>query len=258
MMRDALPYKVGDRIGKLVIVERVAGGSKGRRWLCECDCGGASIRYSAEIARATRDGLVVACRECTFAAVSELRARIVDARRGRWTKTWARLGTIWSAKNEMQLEHRVGRDLAEAGHLPPRPAFPMSRGELLAIGAIPSAAEVIAAQRIAYLYPLDGRGSLEWNCHECGARFERGLGCIACLEPVCRPCVRAEKHVCAESYGNDRGMTRDELGRQMPPPDPGAPWRGSNGGPVSRERARQIEAVALRNLRKALEALDIP
>jgi hypothetical protein len=52
----------GVRIGKLTLVERVAG--SGGRWLCVCDCGGEAIRSGASLFEAMTAGREIGCRSC--------------------------------------------------------------------------------------------------------------------------------------------------------------------------------------------------
>ena len=95
-------------------------------------------------------------------------------------------------------------------------------------------------QRAAYLYPIVAPDDHAYRCIDCGSYFERGLGCVECLEPTCVTCVRQEKHACVESLTDERTLTLVGAAQK-----------------VSRERIRQIENGALAKLRSSLVVREI-
>lgn len=62
-----LPSLVGQRFGKLVVIEQADTNSQGkRRWLCQCDCGNRSIVIGANLTRGTtRSCGCLRCRDLT-------------------------------------------------------------------------------------------------------------------------------------------------------------------------------------------------
>lgn len=54
--KEALAPKIGQRFGRLTVIER----KKGGRWLCQCDCGGQTTRKPSEMKKSTLAG----CNNC--------------------------------------------------------------------------------------------------------------------------------------------------------------------------------------------------
>lgn len=156
---------------------------------------------------------------------------------GWWKYFYAQTGTLWSLSASLLLGKQVLADLErEFGELPPESINPedcqMAHvGDLLDRRPGTRPQMNVKQQLITFLYPIaDLTGDWEWACVHCETRHSSGLGCIECLEFICRDCLRAEAHKHPDGIA-----TLQEVGYYFE---------------VGRERARQMEEGALRKLRE--------
>ena len=235
-----LHTRVGVRYGELK-VEALLGQhiTRGNRWLCRCDCGGMAIRYTSSLNRAARNGSVQSCRECAE-----------QLRRGRkaantfWVEFFREHGTAWPASSCASLERRIAEDLEVGGHRGPQEAVESFSADVDRWCPPDNYRNV---QRIAELYPISGTSrrckdaevSQVWECCECRTLVPRGFACLEreCDEFVCIECVRQEKH----KHHDRLDRTLEELAGYM------SAWVHF---PITREGIRQLEAKALRKLRR--------
>lgn len=181
-------------------------------WECSCAaCGRATYRS----ARALRLQGATACLDCT----RELMAGVRAMQRASFIEVlldvWERTGDLYFYDPE---------DLPIAWMAPP----PLDVEEPTEYKP-----DTEARQVWAQMYPIRSEGG--WLCYDCGGLFTAGLGCALCVEPVCRGCVRGERHT--RHFNDGLGYTLADVGRLLCP-----------GTPISVERVRQIEMRALAKL----------
>lgn len=242
------PDLTGQRFGRLVVLERAQNEPNGSsRWRCLCDCGRVAVRNGSSMRKAHKSGASCMCKVCRQAIfVSFVRKCLGESR---LLRLYERTGSIWSELDIKRLAESVRQGLENAGHHGPREEF-----DAIIVPVDASEAGSPGGQRAAYLYPIDGHGEDEWRCVECRKTFGRGFGCVACIEPVCRSCVENEAHGCPAGNADGEslavvGASLVQIGRQN-----SNPRAGQMG--MSRERARQIELVALRKMRTNWERLE--
>lgn len=262
------PDLTGRRIGEVVIEGREGSDHLGVFWRCRCDCGQVFFRRTVQLFKAARDGVTVACRECTKELLRGRSVQRHDRQKDYLRLLWAEKKTLWHGESLRRLTEKTLGDLVDAlGPIAQRlyPGDDRSSWELVdRAPKIP-----VNRQQAAYLYPInDESGDREWRCVECGAFASRVFGCIRCVEAVCVGCVAAEKHVIcsdASTVMNRLAVKRDECEYfidndpennpvpmiRTPVNDVGATLRriGSH-IECSVERVRQIEHKAIGKLRQ--------
>lgn len=235
----------GETFGELTTVRVVATSHLGHMWECACACGRKALRTAAVLNRSRRMGQSPCCSEC----LSELRRGMSIERgsvcREAWAALWASRRTLYSRR---AIDRIVG-DIQEALVNDIAPVRPEMTVAPLAARADQPRQRRVPGTRITYLYPIvDTTGERMWQCHECRDYFDAGLGCINCIEFLCRACVRKDVHDCESRSNLDREMTLEDIRASI--------GRVTGDGPVSRAMIGCLEERALGKLRRVLEARD--
>lgn len=240
------------RFDEMVVQSRVTRRSKFHRpenvgqrlWRCRCDCGATLLRTTAWIYARVRQQRPLACTTC----LAELRGGKATQRNEWkavvWAELWERHGTLYSRGASDGIARDVMEKL-EAEH-GPRVEWELEREAARVVWGIAEEPWVAPknpehCQQEAYLYRLspepdpDPRYMKVFVCLECRAKAEIAYGCVRCMEPICVPCVDAERHGCPARFGPEYSL--EEVGKALN---------------VSRERARQIQDRALRQIREQL------
>jgi hypothetical protein len=227
----------GKRFGDLQVVAPMHVDRYGVRWSCICrGCGDLVERHAGQILAGARAGRVQSCRTCANEYRAGARAAQAEGSKIYFRKMWQAYGCLYGGRLE---DINVGVDaLPRPGREPMEAAASKSRD--------------LRSQLDAYLIPISSDGG--WKCEGCMAWFTVGSGCILCMGPICDSCVSRRRHrgcrgklipfeagreaLCeADERWLERrrgSMTLREVGRLFG---------------VDRERARQIEATAIRKLR---------
>lgn len=178
----------GKRFGELTVVRAVDRRDTSILWLCRCDCGRVALRTSCQLTRAERTGSSPSCNVC----LAEMRGGQVLTDRARraqgFVEMFVMFGALYNPERETLYEEEIKDELETLGLPRPDEEAPTSWG----VAAPPIRQVVMLQQRAAYLAPMSGR---TWRC-ECGMFFEEGFACVACQEPACPNCVKAEAHRC--------------------------------------------------------------
>ena len=235
----AFAPRVGDVFGELTVERAIAWGKRGpTRWLLCCDCGNEAIRSGSALVAAVRAGKRPCCHDCRNemfrSLAAESRARVDAARRALFEAR----GTLYSVRANERIAREVRDALEEEFGL----AVEL-RGPLEALPAWqppddPSPLE----SKLADLYPIASE-THAWACVDCRVTFDRGLGCVSCIEPVCARCVGAGRHRCNNVDGRH---TLDDVGSVVP-----HVLEERDRRPLSRERVRQLQNEALSKLRRS-------
>ncbi len=226
----------GQTFGDLVAQEPVGKTVYGTLWSCRCVCGQIVCRTATHLRQALSHGHRSACKDCHVTAPNKITVSYaIPGERVRILKElYARQGTIWTYTASKKLEAKVQKDLENAFGKLPETSYTDGTG--VAFGER-TPLPIRRQQRIAYLHPIAIESNEGyWECVDCKGEFSRGLGCTACIEPVCRDCVLAERHACLEAATDsvDGVHSLEETGAVFG---------------LCRERARQIEQHALNKLR---------
>lgn len=191
---------IGRRFGELVVIAKAPPRprqSTDRRpleqWLCECDCGRQAIRTTSRLRRAEKMGEAPACRECNIERSRGQLATSRDARRSALASHFVQYGSFWSTAGLLSEINKL-RDAvaAELGFYPDLSPIEMP------IVDWEYSERTHGGQRMAFFIPLSDSGRW-WRCDACGFGFQRGFGCSACGDLVCRECARLQLHGCRRS-----------------------------------------------------------
>lgn len=190
---------VGLVVGSLTVLRQLDSDERGRRWLCECECGAQAIRPSSALMRSFRSGTDAACRECTNEARRGERVQWAAKRRSGWLEMFERMGSLWTHDTETALSIDIVAEIeAELGVRPDaqlpqcmRPIFWERPERKTATGHIVNAKGF--GQDWYSLFPIRAKGSL-FQCADCPKRDWRGWICVDCVAFVCHSCGRKEVH----------------------------------------------------------------
>jgi len=187
---------------------------RGVLWWCQCNCGRFAVRYAAELMGSRRDHRKPCCSEC----LAELRrGQRLQRRRDAgvfWTEFFRAHGSLYTAADEEWPEASAVTAVA-----PIKLAVDPSHDAGGRSFGTPHWFRIIQIP--------DGW----WECGACGKPFSAGIGCLACVVPLCSPDCR-ERH---RRIGSEH--TFDEIGESLG---------------VTGARAGQIAARALRKLRSRI------
>lgn len=198
-------------------------------WFCKCVCGGAATRTASYLRYAGAVGVQSSCLSC-------LRRRSAERGRNRfdaWVELWERTQCLYSAAWDKREQERLSRFISEELEITPD-AEEIETLEYTRDGCgfqTEMKCDSCSSLQMSTFIDEDGFG---WKCESCSIVDSRIHGCLKCARVVCHLCVKKEYHRAPEG-----GMTLREVGEIFG---------------VGGERIRQIEAKALRKLRRLWRA----
>lgn len=164
----------------------------GIEWECEClACGDVVVRSTAQLRYRQSLGYNQSCARCARELRAGIRALAADHARAYYARLWEQTGSLY--------QH--GADELPQAAMCPAKTFDAQDASI-------ERQERESKQAIAAMYPIRSEGG--WRCVDCRSVFTAGLGCVLCVEPVCRQCVLDERHVCEAD-----AMSFPEIGRQL-------------------------------------------
>lgn len=200
----------GQVFGELRVIRPLRSTQRGWEWECEClGCGDLVTRTAGSLRRSAKAGHTSSCKTCA----QEVRLAILAS----MPKVWLR--QMYAVTGSLYGSGDFGGDLA------PLTAMPTGREGV--------SQDDRASRPWCLGYAEIARSEGGYVCAECHHVTLDAIGCIDCIEPICRACAGVHDCVSGESLA---GI-------------------GAACG-YSRERIQQLERGALAKVRRALDLLE--